>query len=251
MTLLSQVIAAQQTARETAKRDLTRAHQALQRPAPLAGIHKTYEPRDSDGEKLPSESVRVEMHAELVIAAISKSLARAFDVVAAVEFGNASTAARADVVVGEGENRQVLIEKAPVPYLLFLQKQLVDLTTFVRKLPVLDAADEWVSQDDEGAWMSTPEYKTRSRKIPTNHVLAAATDRHPAQVEVVYVDQIVGDYRTVRYSGAVPAARVRQLTERIEELRRAVTYAQWQANSAEVDDKRGVGRAVLDYLFAA
>ena len=35
-------------------------------------------------------------------------------------------------------------------YLLFLEKQLTDLHTFVKKLPVLDAAESWVQRPVDG-----------------------------------------------------------------------------------------------------
>ena len=43
-----------------------------------------------------------------------------------------------------GRRRRRCSRDVPVTYLLFLEKQLVDLHTFVKKLPVLDASETWV-----------------------------------------------------------------------------------------------------------
>ncbi|WP_443732109.1 DUF7873 family protein [Streptantibioticus silvisoli] len=51
----------------------------------------------------------------------------------------ANRAARADVTV---EGRTILAD-VPVTWLLFLEKRLTDLRTFVKKPPVLDAAGSW------------------------------------------------------------------------------------------------------------
>ncbi len=54
---------------------------------------------------------------------------------------------------------------------------------------------------------------------------AEATDKHPAQVGVYYEDVAVGFWRTVKFSGALPAKRVGELLERVEKLQQAVKFA--------------------------
>ncbi|MEV0352079.1 hypothetical protein AB0H88_40475 [Nonomuraea sp. NPDC050680] len=116
------------------------------------------------------------MKTEAIIADVAKALTRLFDVTATKDWTNAT--AKADVVV-DGET---LISGAPVTYLLFLEKQLVDLHTFVSKLPTLDPAETWSFDDNAETWRTEPVKTTRTKKVPRNHVLAEATDKHPAQV---------------------------------------------------------------------
>ncbi|MBC8142472.1 MAG: hypothetical protein H7Y38_13640, partial [Armatimonadetes bacterium] len=71
---------------------------------------------------------------------------------------------------------------------------------------------------------------------------------HPAQVEVYYEDVSVGNWRTVKYSGALPAKRVNDLLERVEKLQTAVKFAREEANNLEVTDQK-VGAKVFQYLF--
>jgi hypothetical protein len=154
--------------------------------------------------------------------------------------------AKADVVV----DGQPLLRQVPATYLLFLEKQLVDLHTFVKKLPVLDASEAWNYDASADSWATEPVQTLRTKKTPRNHVKAEATDKHPAQVEVYYEDVTVGYWRTVKFSGALPAQRVNELLARVEKLQEAVKFAREEANSIEVEEQK-VGGVFLDYLFGA
>jgi hypothetical protein len=142
----------------------------------------------------------------------------------------------------------VLITRAPVTYLLFLEKQLVDLHTFLKKLPVLDASESWVYDAAQDCFATEAVETLRTRKVPRNHVKAEATEKHPAQVEVYYEDITVGFWRTVKFSGALPARRVAELLERVEKLQRAVKFAREEANAYEVKNQK-VGEALFSFLF--
>ena len=136
----------------------------------------------------------------------------------------------------------------PVTYLLFLEKQLVDLHTFVKKLPVLDAAESWVFDASADCWATEPVQTAKTKKIPRNHVKAEATDKHPAQVEVYHEDVAVGYWKTVKFSGALPAKRVNEMLDRIDKLTHAVKFAREEANNVQAAEQK-VGRTVLQYLF--
>lgn len=156
----------------------------------------------------------------------------------------ANCTARADVKV-EG---RVLVADVPVAYLLFLEKQLGEINTLVRKLPVLDASEAWAQDPSTDDWKTEAVRTVRTKKVPRNHVKAEATDKHPAQVDVYYEDIPVGYWTTVKFSGALPARRVNEILDRVEKLQQAVKYAREEANSADVVDQR-VGDAVFGYLF--
>jgi hypothetical protein len=239
---LNQIIAVEKGVKAKAQQELTAAHQDVQKPALLSGISRTYQPKDEEGEQLPPESTRVQLKAEDVLRDTAAALTRLFDVTATKDWANCT--ARGDVTV----DGQVLLRDVPVSYLLFLEKQLVDLYTFVRKLPVLDASESW-SQDPSTDWWKTETVRTiRTKKVPRNHVKAEATEKHPAQVEVYYEDVPVGYWTTVKFSGALPARRVNELCARVEKLQQAVKYAREEANGAEIQDQR-VGDTVFGYLF--
>jgi hypothetical protein len=143
----------------------------------------------------------------------------------------------------------VLLAQVPATYLLFLEKQLVDLYTFVKKLPVLDASESWVFDPSADCWATEPISTLKTKKIPRNHVKAVATDKHPAQVEVYYEDVAIGNWRTVKFSGALPARRVNELVNRVEKLQEAVKFAREEANNRDVTERK-VGASVFHYLFS-
>ncbi|MFD8482099.1 hypothetical protein [Kitasatospora sp. NPDC059673] len=242
MAKLNQIIAVEKGVKSKSFQELTQAHQDLQKPALLAGISRSYQPKDEEGEQLPPESTRVQVKAEDVLRATAATLTRLFDVTATKDWAN--TEARADVVV----DGRTLVAGVPVTYLLFLEKQLTDLRTFVRKLPVLDAAESWSHDPSSDAWKTEAVRTIRTKKVPRNHVKAEATEKHPAQVEVYYEDVAIGYWTTVKFSGALPARRVNELLERVEKLQQAVQFAREEANAGEVTDRR-VGDAVFGYLF--
>src|SRR5690242_7574302 len=242
MARLNQIIAVEKGIKSRSFQELTEAHHALQKPALLSGISRTYRPKDEEGEQLPPESTRVQEKAEDVIRKMVASLTKLFDVTATKDWTNCK--ARADVVV----DGQTLLTQVPATYLLFLEKQLVDLHTFVRKLPVLDASEAWSFDPSADCWATEPVQTTRTKKIPRNHVKAEATEKHPAQVEVYYEDVVVGHWRTVKFSGALPATRIKELLDRVDKLQQAVKFAREEANNSEVTDVK-VGEKVFDYLF--
>ncbi|MET7445791.1 hypothetical protein ACH4NC_09170 [Streptomyces sp. NPDC017201] len=242
MTKLNQIIAVEKGVKSKSLQDITAAHHKVQKPALLAGISRTYQPKDEEGEQLPPESARVQIKAEEALRETSASLTRLFDVTATKDWANCS--ARADVVV----DGRTIVTEVPVSYLLFLEKQLTDLHTFVKKLPVLDASESWSLDPSTDLWKTDPVRTIRTKKVPRNHVKAEATDKHPAQVDVYYEDVPIGYWTTVKFSGALPARRVNELLERVEKLQHAVKFAREEANGAEVTDRR-VGDAVFGYLF--
>ncbi|RSN64537.1 MULTISPECIES: DUF7873 family protein [Actinomadura] len=241
-TKLNQIIAVEKGVKSKSVQDLAAAQQAVQKAPLLSGISRTYQPKDEEGEQFPAESTRVQVKVDDVLRDVTGSLTRLFDVTATKDWANCD--ARADVTV----DGTTILRDVPVSYLLFLEKQLKELHGFVRRLPVLDAAETWVSDPSTDVWRTEPVRTVKTKKVPRNHVKAEATDKHPAQVEVYYEDVTIGHWTTVKFSGALPAKRVNELLGRIERLQDAVKFAREEANGTEVTDRR-VGEAVFGYLF--
>jgi hypothetical protein len=242
MAKLNQIIAVEKGVKSRSFQELTEAHHALQKPTLLSGISRTYRPKDEEGEQLPPESTKVQVKSEEIVRQTASILTRLFDVTASKDWANCL--AKANVVV---EGRTILSD-VPVSYLLFLEKQLTDLHTFVKKLPVLDASETWVFDASADCWATEPVQTLRTKKIPRNHVKAEATEKHPAQVEVYYEDVTVGFWRTTKFSGAMPAKRVNELLERVEKLQAAVKFAREEANSIESSEQK-IGEKFFEYLL--
>lgn len=242
MPKLNQIIAIEKGIKTRAFQELTEAHHNLQKPSLLSGLSRTYQPRDEEGEQLPPESTKVQIKADEIIKQTGKILTELFDVTATKDWTNCK--AKADIVI-DGTK---LLTNVPATYLLFLEKQLTDMHTFVKKLPVLDAADTWRHDAGTDVFVTEPVETIRTKKIPRNHVKAEATEKHPAQVEVYHEDVPVGRWRAIKFSGALPASRVNELIERVEKLQRAVQFAREEANNMQTEEQK-IGDTVFKYLF--
>jgi len=242
MTKLNQVIALEKGVKAKTVQDLAEHQRLLQVPNLLSGIARSYQPKDDEGEQLPPESTRVQVKVDEVLGRTAKSLTRLLDLTAAKDWANCE--ARADVTV----DGRVVIRQAPVTYLLFLEKQLTELQGIVRRLPVLDPAEEWEHDAASNAYKTRPVQTVRSKKVPRNHVVAPATPQHPAQVQVWQEDIVAGTWTTTKFSGAIPAQRGVEISERVGALIEAVKTAREHANLTEVTDVH-VGEDVFGFVF--
>lgn len=240
---LNQIIAIEKGVKAASFQEIAQAQQVLQKAQALTGISRTYQPKDEEGEQFPPEFTRVQVSAEAVLKEASKTLTKLFDITATKDWANCS--AKADIVV----DGKAVATGVPATYLLFLEKQLADLQAFLRKLPVLDAAETWTFDTASDCYVTAPVQTAKTKKIPRNHVKAEATEKHPAQVEVYYEDIVVGYWKTLKFSGALPASRVKDLLERVDKLQDAVKFAREEANAMETAEKK-IGDALLGYVFA-
>lgn len=240
---LNQIIAVESGVKATAHRELTDLYHQLQKAAGFVGLARSYTPYEDGGETLPSESTRVQLKAKDILGEMAKCQTKLYDITATKDYGNC--AAVADVVV----NGVVILPAVPVAYLLFLEKKLVDIHTFIGKLPLLDAADVWSYDTSQDCYATPPIQTARTKKILRNHVKAEATDKHPAQVDVYNEDVRCGTWSTIKYSGSMPATEVKKLLQKVEVLQEAVKFAREQANGNDVANIK-VGDAVFGFLFS-
>lgn len=239
-----QVIALEKGVKSRVYAALTEANKRIQKGELFAGHSRRYTPKEEGGEQLQPDKKIVQAKAEDVLRDVQATLTELFDLVLTKDSGNRS--AKADLLV----DGTVLVKDAPATYLIFLEKQLVDLRTLIGNLPQLDPEEEWSFDEAKDCWVTQPSDSVKTKKVPRAFVKAAATPQHPAQVDVVHEDVTAGTWQTVKMSGALPAARTRELSERVDRLLRAVKLARESANSVEVEERKA-GDAVLGYLFRA
>ena len=242
MPRLNQIIAIQAGKKSQAKDALTEAYHLLQKPDLLSGIARNYKPKDEGGEPQPPENKLVQVKVKDLVGQVTTALVEMFDVVATQDSANCK--ARANVLV----DGHTLLTEVPVTHLLFLEKQLTDLHTFVEKLPILDPAERWAYNTGQDCFASEPFQTNRTKKVPKNHVKYEATKEHPAQVEMYMEDVTVGTWTTIKYSGAIPAAEKNAMLERVRKLQDAVKQAREEANNLEVTRQK-VGQTILGYIF--
>jgi len=222
---------------------ITRAHHDLMKTQLLTGLRKVYRAADDeDTVTYPTEHQKVQLKANEVIAGMIPSQVRLFDITAMRDFSNMRASAN---VVVDGE---ILVEDAPIPYLLWMEKQLKDLETFVKKIPVLNPEFNWSPDAAEG-WQSDPVDTTKTKKVKRVLTLHPGTDKHPPQVQPYDEDVVQGYWTTVRYSGAMRQEDVNTLTKRVRKLQDAVKVAIAEANSIDAVDPKP-GKKIFDFVFA-
>lgn len=239
---LHQVIAVEKGVKNECNTKITAAYHEVQKPDLFKGIARTYNPKDEDGERLPSENQKVQRRAEDLLNFTADTMTKYWDMTLTKDTANCE--AKADVVV----DGQVILKAAPVTFLLFLDKQLGDLATLIKKLPTLDPSEGW-HQDAATATYATEVSEThKTKKIPKAFTKAPATKEHPAQVEAYMEDIVVGYWKTIKFSGAMPQKRIDELLERVTKLQAAVKFAREEANSISVQE-RHVGKALFEVLL--
>ncbi len=239
---LNQIIAVVAGKKSKATATLTEIYHKIQKTALFDGISRVYQPRDEEGEKLPAEAKPIQVKVGDLINEAIISLIDMYDIVATQDYANCT--AKADVVV----RGKTVLQQVPVTHLLFLEKQLVDVTTFISKLPVLDPAEEWRYDSAVDQYVTKPSESARTKKIPKAFVKYEATKEHPAQVETFNEDVLVGYWRTIKMSGAIPAKQKNTMLEKARLLHEAVVKAREEANSIPAPDIH-IGKAVFDYIL--
>lgn len=243
MAKLNQIIAIEKGIKSRAYSELTELNKAVQKFELFNGFSKTYQKKDEDGEDLPAEKKRVQFVALEVLRSAERSITELMDVTARKDWTN--TVASADVVI----DGKILIAKAPVSFLLFLEKQLTDLRTFAGNIPILDEADNWSKDVNSGLYKADETKTHRTKKVQKPIVLYNATPEHPAQTQMITEDIIAGFWTQVKQSGAMPKPERQALGERIEKLLRAVKEARETANARDEMEPPAVGAAIFGYLL--
>lgn len=241
---LAEAVALARSAKTRVHGALTTLHRESQKIDLYLGLARTYRPlREGDDERFPDESRLVRTVATDVIVELNRLLLDRWNTEATVTYNN--TLAQGDIVLGDGT---VLLRSVPATYLLFLEKGLEDLLTFVSKLPSLDPAETWAWDPNRGVHASQPVETAREKRVMKPLVLYPATDKHPAQVERFEDTEVRGYWTTTKLSGALPAESKREILLRVVEVRDAVKTARERANQTEVTTMDPAA-ALLDYTL--
>jgi hypothetical protein len=238
---LNQIVAAEKGQSTRINASITKTYHELQKSQLFSGFTKVYQPKDEDGERFPNERVIVQGNVETSLDAIVEQLSKLIDVTLTKDVANTHAVGR---VIVDGD----ILLSAPVPFLLFMQKQLIDFRTVLGKLPVLDPAEVWNFDHASNLYRTEPAKSTKTRKVPEVIVKYPATDKHPAQVDMYMKDEVIGHWETTKLSGAITVKRRDDLLNRVNVLLDAVKYAVEEANQHEVTQLT-FGQALFDHLL--
>lgn len=237
---LNQVVALVTGRKTKAQQTLTQTHRWV--PESINGLSRTYTPINAEGERLPEETKMVQVKVDDAIKKIVSEMDDYFNLVATQERGNQT--AKADIRVGT----TLVAKDVPVTVLLFLEKQVVDLRTFISNLPTLPVDREWKFDGNKNCFVTDPTAQIRTKKMKKVLIKYEATKEHPAQTETYDSDETVGHYSTTYMSGAIKASDKAAMMDRVERLSDAIKTAREEANSIEVEEMK-IGKDVLNFIF--
>lgn len=239
---LNQLIALEKGVKQRTYKEIDAAYDLLRKPEVLNGFSKEYQPLEENGESLPSESKKVQITAKQLFEVIQDQMTEYLDIETTKDHTNAT--ATGDIVVGGNE----IAKDVPVTTLLALEKQLLDLRTSFEKTVTLDPAQDWKFDLATGCHRTEPVKKARTKKVPKVITLSPATDKFPANTQLIQEDIIAGYWVQTEISGALPAPEKRSYIERVNDLLDAVKAAREQANSTPIK-KFEFAEKMLNYVF--
>lgn len=206
------------------------------------GRLKTYKPDAEGGDTIPEER-------DPLVSTVGEKLGHLAEMAtpgidAAFQVEDTNTQARADLELDDG----VVIKNVPVTFLLQFDKMVIELRNVYDAIPTRDPKYEWVDAPEQGKGISTNRYQEYSNRlleeiIPL--VLAAATDKHPAQVQLQKKSIKVGVWSTQYWTGKISPAQKYELLKRVDMVHRAVKQAMAKANETEHSTRK-----VADQVFS-
>jgi len=240
---LHELLAVEQDRRNKANEAVGEAKKIFTKNDPyFDGMIKKYVPMEEDSEQIPDETKEMVKTVKQQLEETQQSIITALDATISKEETNAANVAKAELEV-DG----VVFGTFSATTLLALESQLNKILELYKSIPLLDTTRKWHFDTQQGFYKTDEEVKFRSIKRPKVIVKYEATEKHPAQTELVNLDFQVGKYETTYYSGKLTPMQKSEMVKRIERLLEATKVARAKANNIEVV-KVNVGKQLFDFI---
>jgi len=207
--------------------------------------HKTYEPKDEDGEKFPDEHHEMVTTVPDKLQYMFKQVVPYIDAVLQKERTNQD--ARADLEV----DGVMIAEGLPATFLLGMETKLKEWRKVLDSCPTLAPGKSWQKDETKGKNVFVSEHddkRSKTQKTVNHKVIVQPTEHHPAQVVEFTENIIVGWTSTRNWSGMITPAQKSDMLGRLDKLLRAVKKARQRANSTDLV-KVKVGDAMANYIL--
>jgi len=161
----------------------------------------------------------------------------------------ANTQARADVVDDDGNT---ILKDVPATSLLQLEKRLKEVQVLLTAIPTLDPTKGFKQDDNRsvGIYQARDVESERKTLVKKPLVLYPATDKHPAQCQILEETIATGLLRTQEWSSMLTPVMKASLLERVENLSRFVKKARARANEQDIDvSSSKIGKKLMDYIL--
>ena len=243
MTNLHCIIAAEKHVKARAHSRISELYKLIQKPNLFSGQVRAYQRKDDAGEDFPPEHQHIQFNLGDILSELRGEYSGLIDVTAQKDIANQE--AKSSVIV----NGREILPELPITTLLFLEKTLTDMRTFFEKAPELDSSEQWVKDGDSGLHKAAPTRTHRTKKNQKPLVLYPATDKHPAQTQIITEDETVGYWDTTKLSTAMPKTSKVAILANIDELLRGVKEAREKANDTVVKEKPQIATKLFDFIL--
>jgi hypothetical protein len=146
---------------------------------------------------------------------------------------------------------QAFLEELPIDELLGLEDRLAKLRALLAEMPTQDASRQWKRAPNLGNHVyeiEHPEYATKTKKTPVPIELSKATEQHPANVQLISEDVVVGKFKNIKRTGAATAWQKSEVLMRIDELIIEIKKARQRANETQTVDRK-IGFEIVRLLL--
>ena len=115
-------------------------------------------------------------------------------------------------------------------------------------IPTLEPQKHWDKDTTrKDVYIADQIKRLRCKKVPVPIELAKATDRHPAQVQLINEDVPVGYWNQTDRSGKISPAEKSDLLARLDTLIFAVKSARARANDTEIK-RVNIGKRMVTFI---
>ncbi len=252
--LLHEILAIEQELKAGAERTRTLLIETFRsKQSHFTGIRRTFRPfavdehTNSDaGERLEAETRLAKTVTHELDQAL-REVGKAIDV--GFQVDEANTRAKADIIV-DGE---VLLADVPATFLLQFERRLRELRAVFKEAPTFDPVRVWSvdpGADLEHVLRAEPVTTIRKQRTRKYNVMVEATKEHPAQVDIVEIDEPVGEIRSYEWTGMLSTRKKSALLEQLDNLLSAVKQARSRANTVRTDPSHRASKVLREFLLA-
>ncbi len=206
------------------------------------GMIKKYTPTEEFAEQIPDESKELVTTVKKTLEDTLAPVIVAIDATLSKEETNSSGVARAELKLGDK-----VFGTYSATTLLALESHLSKVLDLYQSIPTLDTSRKWFFDEQNDFYRTEEEVKFRTIKRPKVIVKYEATDKHPAQTELLNIDFQVGKYETTYFSGRLTPIQRHRLVDKLENLIEAVKIARSKANNVEAKQIK-LGQDIFDFI---
>ncbi|NET31162.1 MAG: hypothetical protein F6K19_04070 [Cyanothece sp. SIO1E1] len=240
---LHEILAIEQDRKNKANQSIGESKKTFSKgSAVFDGMIKKYTSTEEFAEQIPDESKELVTTVKKTLEDTLAPVIVAIDATLSKEETNSSGVAHAELKLGDK-----IFGTYSATTLLALESHLTKVLDLYKSIPTLDTTRKWFFDEQNDFYRTQEEVKFRTIKRPKVIVKYEATDKHPAQTELLNIDFQVGKYETTYFSGRLTPIQQHRLVDKLESLIEAVKIARSKANNVEVKQVK-LGQDIFDFI---